>query len=128
MTRLGLTSALATALLLSALSALPAHAQVTATDLLVRLDQLEKQVRQLTGAVEQLQYRNQQLETNLRKMQEDNEFRFSELGGKPGGRNASEPRTQAPHRPAWQRRYPWMRNTLNLVAQRVLRRSRKASK
>ena len=99
MTRLGLTSALATALLFSALSALPARAQVTATDLLVRLDQLEKQVRQLTGAVEQLQYRNQQLETNLRKMQEDNEFRFSELGGKPAGRNASEPRTQAPQPP-----------------------------
>mgnify|MGYP000927469410 CR=1 FL=1 len=51
MTRLGLTSALATALLFSALSALPAHAQVTATDLLVRLDQLEKQLKEsdLTG-------------------------------------------------------------------------------
>lgn len=105
MTRLGLTPALATALLFSALGALPARAQVTATDILVRLDQLEKQVRQLTGAVEQLQYRNQQLETNLRKTQEDNEFRFSELGGKSGGRNASEARTPAPQPPQHQPSY-----------------------
>jgi tol-pal system protein YbgF len=36
----------------------------------VRLDQQESQVRQLTGAVEQLQYRNQQLEQVVRHMQE----------------------------------------------------------
>jgi tol-pal system protein YbgF len=100
MTRLGLTPTLATALLFSALSALPVRAQVTATDLLVRLDQLENQVRQLTGAIEQLQYRNQQLETNLRKMQEDNEFRFKELGVKSSGHSASETRTPAPQQPA----------------------------
>ncbi len=100
MTRLRLTPTLATALLFSALSALPVRAQVTATDLLVRIDQLENQVRQLTGAIEQLQYRNQQLETNLRKMQEDNEFRFKELGGKSSGHSASEARSPAPHQPA----------------------------
>jgi len=85
MTRLGLKPALAAALLFSLVSTLPGYAQVTASDLLVRLDQLENQVRQLTGAVEQLQFRNQQLEANLRKMQEDNEFRFKEMGGKTGG-------------------------------------------
>lgn len=105
MTRLGLTPTLATALLFSAFSALPVRAQVTATDLLVRLDQMENQMRQLTGAIEQLQYRNQQLETNLRKMQEDNEFRFKELGVKSGGHSASDARTPAPQQPPQQQTY-----------------------
>ncbi|HEX5846563.1 MAG TPA: hypothetical protein VFY53_09885 [Rhodoplanes sp.] len=93
MTRLGLKRALATTLLFGALGALPAHAQVTATDLLVRIDQLENQVRQLTGAVEQLQFRNQQIETSLRRTQEENEFRFKELGGKGGGQSAGGARS-----------------------------------
>ena len=46
-------------------------AQVSASELVVRLDRLENQVRQLTGMVEQLQYRNQQLEQQLRRGQED---------------------------------------------------------
>src|SRR5436309_2102434 len=45
-------------------------AQLGGSDLLVRLDRLEAQIRQLTGALEQLQYRNQQLESQLRRMQE----------------------------------------------------------
>jgi tol-pal system protein YbgF len=44
-------------------------AQLSDSDLLVRLDRLEAQIRQLTGMVEQLQYRNQQLEAQLRGMQ-----------------------------------------------------------
>src|SRR5260221_243842 len=36
------------------------------SDLIVRLDRLENQIRQLTGAIEQLQYRNQQLEGQLK--------------------------------------------------------------
>jgi len=40
------------------------------TDLSVRIDRLEAQIRQLTGVIEQLQYRNQQLEAALRRMQE----------------------------------------------------------
>jgi len=58
---------------------LPARAQingqVTSTDLLVRIDQLEVQVRQLTGMVEQMQYRNSQLEAALRRLQEDTDYR-----------------------------------------------------
>jgi tol-pal system protein YbgF len=49
----------------------PAVAQMSASDLVVRLDQLENQVRQLTGQIEQLQYRNQQLEAQVRRLQED---------------------------------------------------------
>jgi tol-pal system protein YbgF len=44
-----------------------ARAQGSATDLLTRLDRLEATVRELTGQVEQLQYRNQQLEQRLQQ-------------------------------------------------------------
>ncbi len=53
-----------------AAAALPAAAQ-DSSDILVRLDQLQSQLRQLTGQVEQLQYRNQQLEVLVRRMQEE---------------------------------------------------------
>ena len=49
----------------------PGFAQTSPSDLLVRLDQLQSEVRQLTGAVEQLQYRNQQLEQVVRRMQDE---------------------------------------------------------
>ena len=44
----------------------PAVAQSSASDIVMRLEALESQIRQLTGQVEQLQYRNQQLEQQLR--------------------------------------------------------------
>jgi len=44
-------------------------AQVPGGELTMRLDRLEAQIRQLTGAIEQLQYRNQQLEAQLRRLQ-----------------------------------------------------------
>lgn len=94
--RSGLPAVFMAMLLASALGAAPARAQVSATELLVRIDQLENQVRQLTGMVEQLQFRNQQLETGLRKMQEENEYRFQELGGKGGGKTAATPRPSPP--------------------------------
>jgi tol-pal system protein YbgF len=46
-----------------------ALAQVSDSDLVVRLNQLENKVRQLTGTIEQLEYRNQQLEQQLRAAQ-----------------------------------------------------------
>ena len=45
----------------------------------VRVQQLEEQVRQLTGRVEELSFQLLQMEERMRKMQEDNEFRFQEL-------------------------------------------------
>jgi len=48
------------------------------SDLAVRLDRLESQIRQLTGVIEQLQYRNQQLEGQFRRMQQDAEYRMPE--------------------------------------------------
>jgi tol-pal system protein YbgF len=77
-------SALAAAVLFLLLGAGPAAAQ-SATDLVVRLEQIENHMRQLTGAIEQLQFRNQQLENQIRRLQEDNEYRFQELSSKGSG-------------------------------------------
>src|SRR5277367_1434666 len=82
-----------------ALAVSPAAAQVSAGDLYVKVDQLEHQVRELTGAVEQLQYRNQQLEASLKRMQDEYEARL----GEPGARGAPRATAQAvPTRPAVQ--------------------------
>ena len=47
------------------------NAHASGSDLLIRLDRLEAQIRQLTGVIEQLQFRNQQLEAQVRRMQEE---------------------------------------------------------
>jgi tol-pal system protein YbgF len=57
-----------------------ALAQASNGELLLRIDRLENQVRQLTGEIEQMQYRNQQLEGAL------NELRAGELGARGGSR------------------------------------------
>ncbi len=44
--------------------------QTSPADLVVRLERMEGQIRQLTGIIEQLQFRNQQLEAQLKRMQE----------------------------------------------------------
>lgn len=51
--------------------------RVQATD--PRIGQLEEQVRQLTGKVEELTFMILQMQDQARKMQEDNEFRFRQL-------------------------------------------------
>jgi tol-pal system protein YbgF len=75
--------------------AAPAAAQ-DAADAIVRLNRLESQFRQISGQMEQLQYENRQLKEQLRKFQEDVEFRFQE------GRGGSKPSapTATPSRPA----------------------------
>jgi tol-pal system protein YbgF len=80
--------------------ATPVSAQMSASDVVIRLDQIENQMRMLTGQVEQLQYRNQQLEQQLRRAQEDNEFRFQQQGAAAprGGAPAAQP--QQPQRQA----------------------------
>jgi tol-pal system protein YbgF len=45
-------------------------AQSSASDLSVRIDRLEAQVRQMTGVIEELQFRNQQLADQLRRIEE----------------------------------------------------------
>jgi tol-pal system protein YbgF len=48
----------------------PALAQMTESELVMRLNRLEGQVRHLTGQLEQLQFRNQQLEQQLARSQQ----------------------------------------------------------
>jgi tol-pal system protein YbgF len=48
-----------------------ARAQTSESDIVVRLDQLQSDMRRLTGEIEQLQYRNQQLEQIVRQLQEE---------------------------------------------------------
>jgi tol-pal system protein YbgF len=81
---------------LLAAGAMPAAAQMSSSDVAMRLDALENQIRQLTGQVEQLQVRNQQLEQQLKRTTEDYEFRFQELGAKGGASGA--PRAAQPQR------------------------------
>jgi tol-pal system protein YbgF len=64
-------------------------AQAGGGELLVRIDRLENQVRQLTGQIEQMQYRNQQLEAALQRLQGDNESRIQSPGPGSGSRFAN---------------------------------------
>ncbi len=64
---------------------LVAQNQQSAAQLLVRIQELEDQVRTLTGQVEGLQFQLTQMQTMIQKQNEDNEFRFQQLeGGTPG--------------------------------------------
>ncbi len=53
----------------------------------MRVQQLEEQLRQLNGRVEEMSFQLLQMQEQLRKAQEDNEFRFQELEG--GGKKKS---------------------------------------
>lgn len=85
----------------AALFAAPAFAQ-DVSDLLVRLNRLESQVRQLSGQNEQLQFENKRLSEQLAKFQKDVEFRFQEQSGKPAAAAAPAARPAAPPPPPQQ--------------------------
>ncbi|WP_375457246.1 tol-pal system protein YbgF [uncultured Methylobacterium sp.] len=72
--------------------AAPAAAQ-DASDFVVRLNRIENQSRMMAGQIETLQYENRQLKEQLRKFQEDVEFRLNEGKGNEGkgGRAAPAP-------------------------------------
>lgn len=65
-----------------------------------RVNQLQEQVRELSGKLEEMNFQVLQMQEQMRKIQEDNEFRFQELekskrsdaGGK-AGRNVADART-----------------------------------
>jgi tol-pal system protein YbgF len=77
-------------------------AQVEQSDMVVRLDQLESDVRRLTGAVEELQYRNQQLEQALRQLQGGN-VAASRPGPSNGPAPTAGPAPAAPPQPPGRR-------------------------
>lgn len=62
-------------------------------ELLVRIQDLEAQIRTLTGQVEGLQFQLTQMQTMLQKQNEDNEFRFQQLEG---GTPAKKPQAAVP--------------------------------
>ena len=78
----------ALALMLAGAASLPARAQ-DASELLLRTTRLENQLRQLSGQIEQLQFENRRLTEQLRKFQEDVDFRFSERNGGRAGPSAA---------------------------------------
>jgi tol-pal system protein YbgF len=58
-----------------------------------RLNQLQQSITLLTGQIEQLQYKNQQLQQQLEKMQADYEYRLDQIEK---GRGGGGPRPSAP--------------------------------
>ncbi len=58
-----------------------------------RVNELEQQVRSLTGKVEELTFQLLQMQEQMRKMQEDNELRFQELEDKRSDASGAEPKT-----------------------------------
>ncbi|WOJ89871.1 tol-pal system protein YbgF [Methylocapsa polymorpha] len=68
--------------------------------LTVRIDRLDNQMRQINGQIEQLQFETRRLSEQLRKFQEDVDFRFQDVGGRspppPGGPKPVQKRTDAP--------------------------------
>jgi tol-pal system protein YbgF len=63
------------------LALMPIAASAQSVDTELRVQQLEEQLRQLNGRVEEMSFQLLQMQEQLRKTQEDNEFRFQELEG-----------------------------------------------
>jgi tol-pal system protein YbgF len=55
--------------LVGALGAPNARAQDSPSDIVTRIDRMQETIRDLTGSIEQLQYRNQQLEQQVQRLQ-----------------------------------------------------------
>ncbi|MCJ2033633.1 tol-pal system protein YbgF [Methylobacterium sp. J-068] len=76
----------------------PAMAQ-DASEFVVRLNRLENQSRQTAGQIETLQHENRQLKEQLRKFQEDVEFRLQEAkGGRPSAPSGTNPAATKPQK------------------------------
>ena len=70
---------------------------VDAAGMMLRIDRLENQVRGMTGQLEQMQFQNRRLEEQVKKFQQDVEFRFQENGrGAPAARPQVAPSQGAP--------------------------------
>ncbi len=61
--------------------------------LAVRIQELEDQVRSLTGQIEGLQFSLTQMQTQFQQMQDDNEFRFQQLEGGGAGKTEAAPQS-----------------------------------
>src|SRR5688500_14552317 len=72
----------------------PLAASAQNVDAELRVQQLEEQLRQLNGRVEEMSFQILQMQETLRKAQEDNEFRFQELEG--GGKTKKKSSLERP--------------------------------
>ena len=94
-------AALAAVLLLGAAAPAVAQSQSTA-QLAVQIQEMQEQIRILTGQVEGLQFQLTQMQTLIERMTEDNEFRFQQLEGGDAGKpqaatdTLGEPAQQSP--------------------------------
>lgn len=61
-------------------------AQADSAQLMVRVQQLEEQIRSLNGQIDGLTFQITQLQEILNRLQEDSEFRFQQLEGGAGGK------------------------------------------
>src|SRR5271169_1035808 len=77
----------------------PRVAQADSADVNARIDRIESALRQLTGTIEDLQHQNQMLQMQLKRMQDDTEYRFQQLGSKGGLPPSAQPRAMAPPAP-----------------------------
>lgn len=75
-----------------------AQQKAQTSDAAARVIQLEGQVRDLNGRIEELNFQVLELQELIRKMQEDNEFRFQELESRRGG-SKSRPKIARVDRP-----------------------------
>jgi tol-pal system protein YbgF len=60
-------------------------APADSSEVSVRIGRIENALRQLTGTIEELQHQNRQLQMQLRRLQDDTEYRFQQLGVKGAG-------------------------------------------
>jgi tol-pal system protein YbgF len=99
--------ALALAAILTAAMFAPAFVSAqsrTEAQLAVQIQELQDQVRTLTGQVEGLQFSIGQMQAQLQQMADDNEFRFQQLEGGAAGKTEAAPQSggvmppaEAPH-------------------------------
>jgi tol-pal system protein YbgF len=66
-----------------------------AAEMSLRMNRLEEQMRQMNGHNEELGFKVQRLEDQLKRIQEDIDFRFQELEGSKGGGKAAPGRAPA---------------------------------
>ncbi|MEH7908402.1 tol-pal system protein YbgF [Rhizobium laguerreae] len=71
--------------------AAPPIIKVQSGDAEVRVQQLEEQLRQLNGRIEEMSFQLLQMQETIRKQQEDNEFRFQQLEKTGAGGGAKAP-------------------------------------
>ena len=72
----------------------------TEAQLSVRIQELEQQVRDLTGQLEGLQFSIGQMQTQFQQMADDNEFRFQQLEGGGAGKTEAAPQSGGATPPA----------------------------